>query len=287
MGRGVLNRRVIVGLQLAPAIIYFAAFFVGPFLGLIALAFWTTRGFDFFPDITLDNLVTVATDRLYHVVFLRTISLAFVTTLIAVVIAYVFAFVATFVYPRRRQTLYFLVLVTLFGSYLVRIYAWRTILGAEGVVNGTLIGIGLIDEPLRFLLNSPIAIVVAMTNFLIPVAILPIYAAMQNVSPRLLEAARDLGSGPVDTVRRVVLPLTMPGVRVAVAFTFIAAAGDFATPSLLGGGPWSQLIGTQMGYQFQAALNWPLGSAIALALIIVLVVFSVLLAAITRRLTRT
>src|SRR4029077_8271081 len=164
-----------------------------------------------------------------------TIALSLLASVIVLAIAYPFAYAITFVFPRRRQLLYFLVLVSLFGGYLVRIYAWRTILGAEGVINGTLITLGIIQEPIRALLNSPIAVVIALVNFLVPLAVLPIYAAMQNVSPGLLEASRDLGAGSVDVTRSVVLPLTLPGVRVAFIFVFIASTGEFAIPSLLGG----------------------------------------------------
>src|SRR5262249_18265156 len=163
-------------------------FFIGPFIALFALSFFTFRNFDFLPIFTLDNYAQVFASDTFLTLYVRTITLSLLASVIVLAVAYPFAYAITFVFPRRRQLLYFLVLVSLFGGYLVRIYAWRTILGAEGVINGTLITLGVIQDPVRWLLNSPIAVEIALVNFLVPLAVLPIYAAMQNVSPGLLEA---------------------------------------------------------------------------------------------------
>jgi spermidine/putrescine transport system permease protein len=279
------RRRLVAVAQLTPALVYFGLFFIGPFVALFALSFFTFSRFDFLPILTLNNYVSVVTSDTFQTLYLRTIGLSLLASVIVIAIAYPFTYALTFVFPTRRQLLYFLVLVSLFGGYLVRIYAWRSILGAEGVINGTLLSLGIIDEPIRAILNSPFAVVVALVNFLVPLAVLPIYAAMQNVSPGLLEAARDLGSGPVATSRWVVLPLVMPGVRVAFIFTFIAAAGEFAIPSLLGGTE-TQFVGNHIQFQIGQTLNWPLGAAMAITLIVSAVGISSLLAASTRWLIR-
>jgi spermidine/putrescine transport system permease protein len=252
-------------------VLYFLAFLVGPIVVLAVFSVFTFRDLQWVPELTLDNYVHALTDVSYRAIVLRTLLVAFLVTAVVLLVAYPFSFIATFVFPRRRQVLFFLVLVTLFGSYLVRIYAWRTILGAEGVINATLLSLGLVDEPLRGLLNSPLAVGIALTNFLIPLAVLPIYAAMQNLSPGLLEASRDLGAGRWQVIRSVALPLTMPGVRVAGAFTFIAAASDFATPALLGGAG-GRMAGGAIQREFGTTLDWPLGAALAITLIGVVVV---------------
>lgn len=283
------RRRAGLGLgaviQLGPTLGYFGLFFVGPFFVLVVFSFFTFQGFDYVPELTLANYGQALTSDVFRAIFARTVILALVVTVLVVLVAYPFAYIATFTFPRQRQTLYFLVLVTLFGSYLVRIYAWRTILGAEGFINGSLLGLGVIDTPIRFLLNSPFAVVIALTNFLVPLAVLPIYSAMQNVSPGLLEAGRDLGAGRLQLVRQIVLPLTLPGVRVAFAFTFIAAASDFATPALLGG-PTGRMIGGAIVHEFGSTLNWPLGAALAITLVAILVVVVAGLSAGTKLLTR-
>lgn len=265
-GRSRWRKDFAAGLPLAPALLWFLLFFVGPLLVLVAYSFYTFRNLEWIPDLTLANYGEALTSPVFRAIFSRTLSVALSVTAVTLLIAYPFTYIITFVFPARRQLLYFLVLVTLFGSYLVRIYAWRTILGAEGVINGTLVETGVIEEPLRFLLNSPLAVGIALSNFLIPLAVLPIYSSMQNVSPGLLEAGRDLGAGPLNLARRVVLPLTLPGVRVAAAFTFIAAAADFATPALLGGAG-GRMAGGAIAHEFGTTLDWPLGAALALTLI--------------------
>jgi spermidine/putrescine transport system permease protein len=269
-GSRLARRRVLAAWPLAPAVTYFLFVFLGPLVVLLLFSFFTFRDLRWHPELHLGNYVEALTDPAYRTILLRTVAVAGATTVAVLGIAYPFTYVITFVLPQRRQLLYFLVLVTLFGSYLVRIYAWRTILGREGVINATLTGLGLVPEPLDVLLSSPLAVGIALTNFLLPLAVLPIYAAMQNVSPSLLEAACDLGAGRVSVVRQIALPLTMPGVRVAGAFTFIAAAADYATPALLGGAS-GRMAGGAIAHEFGSTLDWPLGAALAITLVGVLV----------------
>ena len=217
--------------------------------------------------------------------FARTLRIAAIISIIVVAVSYPFAYIITYVIPRRRQLLYFLVLVSLFGGYLVRIYAWRNILGRVGVLNQSLTGLGIVDEPVWFFLNSPFAIVIASVNFLIPLGVLPIFSSMQNISPRLIEAARDLGSSRIHAALKVVLPLSMRGVSAAFAFSFIAAAAEWVTPTLLGG-TGDQMVGNQIAFQFGGGLNWPLGAALALSLVIVVVAILSVLLAIVRWISR-
>ncbi len=271
--------------QVAPAAVWYMAFFLAPIAILVAYSFYTFRDFEFVSDLTLENYRDVLTSDVYRTLFVRTITLAAIVSVVVLLLAYPFAYIATFVFPRRRELLYFLVLVSLFGGYLVRIYAWRTMLGREGVLNEGLMSAGVIDDPVRIFLNSQLAVVIVMVNFLLPLGVLPIYSAMQNVSPRLLEAGRDLGSSRFHVLRRVVLPLTMRGVAAAVAFTFIATAAEWVTP-LLVGSTSSQLIGNQIAYQFGTTINWPLGAALAITLIVFVVAIVGAILGLLRWLTR-
>jgi len=280
------RRRVAVGvLPLAPALGWMLLFLAGPLLVLLAFSFFAFRDLQWIAEPNLGNYVTALTDPGFRTIALRTLGIALCVTVAVLCIAYPFTYLITFVFPRRRQWLYFLVLVTLFGSYLVRIYAWRTILGAEGVINETLLSLGLIGEPIRELLNSPLAVGIALTNFLVPLAVLPISAAMANVSPGLLEAGRDLGAGRLHLVRTVALPLTLPGVRVAAAFTFIGAAADYATPALLGGAS-GRMAGAAIARELGQTLDWPLGAALAVTFIALLVLCIGLVWAVLGRLAR-
>lgn len=261
------RRRAGPWLQLLPSAVYFLLLFVVPVGFLVAYSFYSVESFDFVPDLHLQNYVAALTDPVYRSFYARTFGVALVTSLLVAVISFPFAFVISYVLPRRRQLLYFLVLVSLFGGYLVRIYAWRNILGREGVINQSLDRLGLVDAPLGVLLNSKGAMVLALVNYLVPLGILPMFAAMQNVSRHQIEAALDLGASRAQAALKVVLPLTSRGVGAGFAFTFIAAACEWVTPQLLGG-TGDQLIGNQIAYQFGGGLNWPLGAALAIVLVL-------------------
>jgi spermidine/putrescine transport system permease protein len=158
--------------------------------------------------------------------------------------------------------------VSIFGGYLVRIYAWRSILGEQGLINSFLGSIGLIHKPLGFLIFSQAAVVVGLVNLLLPFAALPLFSAMQNVPKEILEAARDLGGGRLVVFRTIMLPLTATGVRIAFAFAFVLASGDYVTPQLLGG-PSGLMIGNAISDQFSTEFNWPLGCALAIVMLLV------------------
>jgi spermidine/putrescine transport system permease protein len=279
------GRSLVPWAQLAPSAVYFLAFFAAPVSFLVAYSLFTTENFDYVADLTLANYREAVTSEVFRAYFLRSFRLAAIISTIVVVVSFPFAYAITYVFPRRRQALYFLVLVSLFGGYLVRIYAWRNILGRRGVLNESLATAGIIDEPIRFFLNSEFAIVLASVNFLIPLGILPIFSAMQNVSPSLLEAAHDLGASRVRTALTVVLPLSMRGVRAAFGFAFIAAAAEWVTPQLLGG-TGDQMIGNQIAFQFGGGLDWPLGAALAITLVVAVLLILSVLFGLLRLLTR-
>ena len=187
------RRHVSTALLLAPPAIYFVLLFVVPLVVLLVYSFYTYQNFNFTAKLTLANYTQTLTSPALRDFYFRTLKIAFLVSIIVVAVSYVFSHILMYVLPRARRVLFFLVLVSLFGGYLVRIYAWRTMLGRDGVVNSFLIGIHVVSSPVSFLLNSNFAIVIALLNFLIPLGVLPIFSAMQNISPRLLEAAEDLG----------------------------------------------------------------------------------------------
>ncbi len=269
-----------------PAGGFYAVFFVVPMLALLVLSFWRAKGFELIPGFTLDNYWKIFTSPLYRVLMLRTIGVAFVTTLIVVPVAFALSYMMRFVFARRGQLILQIVLLSLFSGYLVRIYAWRTILGKQGLLNSTLQWLGLIDEPLEFLIYSNIAVVITLTGLLLPLAVLPLYSAMLNVSRDYLEASRDLGASWVYTLRTVLVPMALPGLRTAFAFAFLLSAGDFVTPALVGGSQ-SMLIGNIIADQFRGiGSNWPLGAA--MAFVVVAIMLAAYLAAVNliRRVTR-
>ena len=279
------REHVSTAMLLAPPAIYFTLLFVVPLVVLLVYSFYTYQNFNFISKLTLANYTQALTSPALRDFYFRTLKIAFAVSIIVVAVSYGFSHILMYVLPQAKRILYFLVLVSLFGGYLVRIYAWRTMLGRDGVVNSFLISTHVISSPLSFLLNSNFAIVLALLNFLIPLGVLPIFSAMQNISPRLLEAAEDLGASRIRTVRTIVLPLTTRGIRAAFAFCFIATMAEWVTPQLLGG-PLDQFVGNQILYEFGETLNWPLGAAIALTLIASVVVILGVLFGILRLVTR-
>lgn len=273
-GLAIAARRVAPLRPMLPASAVYAVFFLVPMLCLLVLSFWRAQGFTLIPDVTLENYEKIVTSGLYRTLLVRTIAVGFLTACIVVPVAFVVAYCMRFVFERRGQIILQLVLLSLFSGYLVRIYAWRTILGKQGLLNTTLLWLGLIDEPLEFLIYSNFAVVITLSGLLLPLAVLPLYSAMLNISRDHIEVARDLGSKGRHLVRTVLLPMALPGVRTAFAFSFLLAAGDFVTPQLVGGSQ-SLLIGNIIADQFRGiGSNWPLGAALAfVAVAIVLIVY--------------
>jgi spermidine/putrescine transport system permease protein len=256
-------RRAGTVFPLIPASLFYLLFFGVPMLSLFVLSFWRAEGFDLIPEFSFVNYQAIAESTLYRDILLRTIGIGFVTAGITVPIAFMLAYLMRFVFERQAQIILQLILVSLFSGYLVRIYAWRTILGKQGLLNSTLAWLGLIDRPLEFLIYSNFAVVVTLSGLLLPLAVLPIHASMSNVGRDHVEVASDLGSRRLHLFRTILVPMAMPGLRTAFAFTFLLAAGDFVTPSLLGG-TRSIMIGNIIADQFRGTgANWPLGAALA------------------------
>jgi len=168
-------------------------------------------------------------------------------------------------------------------SYLLRVFAWKIILGYDGVINSGLKSIGLIDQPLEFLLYSPEAVVITLAHAWAAFAILPIYVSLEKIDRSLIEAATDLGDGPVARFLRVTFPLSLPGVIAAMLMIFIPTVGDYVTPALVGG-PDGMMIANIVQVQFGRVNNWPLGAALAVGAMIVVGVISVLYVWLTRKL---
>lgn len=273
-------------LPLLPAGIFYLVFFAIPMACLFVISFWTMQSFTLVPGFTLDNYVKVFVSPLHRIVMLRTLGLGLITALITVPLAFALAYCMRFVFERRGQLILQLMLLSLFSGYLVRIYAWRTILGKQGLLNSALLWMGLIDEPLSFLIYSNFAVVVTLCGLLLPLAVLPIYSAMLNIGHDHLEAGRDLGAKPWQLWRTVLLPMALPGLRTAFAFTFLLAAGDFVTPTLVGGSQ-SLLIGNVVADQFRGiASNWPLGAAMAFVAVAIVLLIYLLAMRLIRQVTR-
>lgn len=273
--------------QLGPASGFYAVFFVVPLLFLFVLSFWRVEGFERIPDITFTNYIESVTSKLYLSVFVRTILVGLATAGIVVPIAYVLAYLMRFVFTTKGQFLLDLVLISLFSGYLVRIYAWRTILGREGLLNTALLQLGLIQEPITFLIFSNWAVIITLVGLLFPLALLPIYSSMSNVSREHLEVARDLGAKGFRLHRTILVPMVLPGVSTAFAIAFILAAGDFVVPAMLGGTQGGVMVGNLIADQFKGSgSNWPLGAALAFLIMALVVAVYLVTTRVIRMVTR-
>jgi spermidine/putrescine transport system permease protein len=244
---------------LAPAVAVFAALFVAPLLFFLVVSFWVVRARVMRPAFSLQNYVETVTD--YGGVLAFTLLIAGVIAVSTTVIAFLFAYAIRFRLGRWGSVFLFLALISLFGGYLVKVYAWKSILGTDGVLNKALIGLGLIDQPLSWLLYSANGVVMTLSYFLIPFAVLPIFGSLRSIKDVTLEAARDVGATPVQVVRDVVLPQCKGGILAAFMLSFLISVGDYVTPRYVGGG--SALIGNFIEKQFSIGFNWPLGSAMS------------------------
>jgi spermidine/putrescine transport system permease protein len=258
--------------QVIPATAFYVAFFALSLVALFAYSFGTQVRYDVVFGLTLGNYVTSLSSSLIHAVVLRTIVIGFVTAAITVPVAYALAYVMRFVFTTRGRLLLDIVLISMFSGYLVRIYAWRAILGRNGVLNTALMDAGLISEPITFLIYSNWATLITLVGLLIPLSLLPIYASMSNVSRDHLEVARDLGSRSLTLHRTILLPMVLPGISVAFALSFLLAAGDFVVPTMVGG-TQGVMVGNLVNDWFKGvAPDWPLGAALVFVLLAIIIV---------------
>jgi len=254
----------------APPLLWVALFLLLPYALMFAHSFWAVREGFIVHQWNLGNYKTLYANPVYVEVLLRTMRIAASVTLLALLLGYPLAYYLSFHASARKELLYQLVIVPLWVSYLVRGYAWKTILGSTGVLNGFLQYLHLTREPVSFFLYSPFAVVLMLTHIYTPFVFLPIYAALEHIPRPLLEASQDLGAGPRATFFRVILPLSIPGLLAGATFAFVLSLGDFLAP-LLVGGPSGTMIANIVQTLFGAAFDWPLGAAISVGILFITV----------------
>ena len=244
---------------LMPAALIFLGAFAAPLLYFLVISFWSVRARIMRADFTLKNYVATWSD--YYDAMGGTLLIALAIGALTTLLALSFAYAIRFKCGRFETPLLFLALITLFGGYLGKIYAWKSILGREGILNQFLLWTGTIDQPLDALLYSVNAVVITLTYFLLPFAILPIYGNLRAIRPATIEAARDLGAGRWAVLRDIVIPQCEKGIVIAFTFAFLITAGDYVTPRFVGGG--AAMMGHFIELQFSLGFNWPMGSAMA------------------------
>jgi spermidine/putrescine transport system permease protein len=264
--RRYLSAEALNGLKMiSPTAIYATMLLAVP-LFLIFLYSFLTDGY-----LTIEYVPTIAnyhetwTSPVFEKVLLRSLGVSSAVTLATVLTAFPMAyFVSFYVHPSKKSIWLFLITIPFWTSYLIRVFLWLVILGYNGVINSTLMGIGIISEPLTAILYNANSVVITLAHAYAPFAILPIFVALEKIDRSLLEAGRDLGETPFMTFLRVTLPLAMPGVVSAIMIVFIPTIGDYVTPSLLGG-PEGKMVANLVQLQYLKLDNYPLGSATAVS----------------------
>ena len=260
---GLLN----LGLAL-PLGVWLAALFAAPAVIFLLYSFWRVEAFRIVHHYGLANY-HVALGGFYLHSVLNSLIIGVVVATLSCVLAFALAWAVRFRVSRGRNIILLAIVAASAGSYLARIYAWRSILGATGVINSALGTFGLTNHPVGWLIFDRFAVIIALTNLYVPYAFLPIYVNLLNVDPEVVQAGRVLGAGPLTNLRRVILPIAATGLVTSFLYVLIFATGDFAIPTFLGGPtgvPAAQVIQNQFSTNF----NWPLGAAMSFVYMAVL-----------------
>jgi len=256
---------------LAPPLLWLVVFFLIP-VGFIFL--YSVNVFAFFPGtqaFTLDAWKNFLDGSPFLDLFWKSIRMSLIISVVAVVAAYPIAYYIALIASKRKYVLLLLILAPFLVSYFLRLLAWKVILGDQGVINSFLIWTGIRDEPVSWLLYSQFAVILTLIYVYIPFVALPIFASLESLDRRLLEAASDLGASRWQAFRKVTLPLSVPGVIAAFIFVFIPTIGEYFTPLLVGGVDGT-MFGNAIADQFGQSLNWLNGSVLSFFLLVVVAV---------------
>lgn len=243
-----------------PALVFLAVFFAFPLYEMLNRSFTE-------PDVGLQNYAAFFGTGVYVSVLVNTLRISFLVTAICILVAYPYAYIMAHASRRTAAVLLIALLVPFWSSILVRTYAWAVILQDTGLINSLLLGLGLVDEPVSLVRNL-LGTVIGMVHILMPFMVLPVYAVMRGIDNNLVKAAANLGSSPLDAFRRVYLPLSLPGVFAGSLLVFVLSLGSYVTPAVLGN-PDQAMLGQVIVNQVQSLLNWGLGAAMALILLVV------------------
>jgi putrescine transport system permease protein len=220
--------------------------------------------------LNLSHYLELVSNDKYVDAYLSSLKIAAISTLLCLLIGYPMAYVIARLPPATRNTALMLVVLPSWISFLIRVYAWIGILQTNGIINKVLLGLGIVDEPLR-MMNTPIAAYIGIVYAYLPFMVLPLYANLVKLDLRLLEAAYDLGARPWKAFLTVTLPLSKGGIIAGTMLVMIPAVGEFVIPELLGG-PGTIMIGRQLWSEFFNAGNWPMASAVATTMLMLLLV---------------
>ena len=256
-----------------------------PLTMMFLLSFWTQDYLVLNRTFTLNNYIEAFTQPVYQLLFSRSLTISLTVTFFTVLLAYPMAYFISFHGGNRKALWLFLITITFWTSYLLRMFLWKVILGYNGVLNSFLLWLEMISEPLTFILYNSNAVIIALTHGWAPFAILPIFVSLEKIDRSLLEASRDLGDGPFRQFFRVILPLSMPGVVGAALIIFIPTVGDYITPKLVGGTD-GLMIANMIQVQFSKANNAPLAAALSVSSLVIVAFISIVFVLVNKKYLR-
>ena len=250
-----------LGTLLSPGMTWLIFFFTVPIALVLLFSFYHFSEGLMTPDFTLENYGRALGTAVYRNVFLKSLRYGVIVTLMCLFIGYPLAYFVARVSDRYRGLLFIMLIIPFWTTIVVRTFAWKIMLGTNGIVNFSLRDLGLIDLPIKFLYTEN-AVLVGLTHVFLPFMVLPVYAVIEKIDLALEEAAMDLGAGRVRTFLRVTLPLSLPGLSTGCLLVFILTIGSFLTPDILGG-PGELMISNIIRDEFYVTFNWPFGGALA------------------------
>lgn len=250
-----------------PAVVFLIVFTVIPLGLMVAMSFWKSTIFGTKPDFIFDNYVRVFSNWLYAGQLINTLALSLGTTLVSLAVSYPIALMLSRLKGPNKSALLLMLFVPFWSSYVVRTFVWLPILGRNGAINQLLMHLGVIDQPLDYLLYNNGAVVLGLVYVFTLFMTLPIYVTLEKLDPALLEAASDLGARPLQVFGRVIVPLSLPGVMSGAIMVFLLSVGAYVTPQLLGG-PSGLMFGNIIAAQFLSDNNWAFGSALACSMMV-------------------
>jgi len=271
-------RRLQLAVLLGPATLFLIVFFAIPLAIMVVTSFlapglyggveWEFYPHNFGRILGFADPAFEEFDPIYLAIFFRSVRIAIVTVIAALLVAYPAAFYISRLPDKWKNFCIFLITLPFFASLIVRLFVWVMILRPTGLLNETLMSLGIISRPLDMIYTDG-AIVLGMVYVFLPFMFMPVYASIEKLDWRLVQASLDLGAGPVRTFFRIVLPLTTPGIAAGSVIVFIPALGNFVVPAVLGGAK-VMMLGNLIEGQFLSARNWPFGSALAMMVMAVM-----------------
>jgi spermidine/putrescine transport system permease protein len=253
---------------LVPPLLWFTVFMVLPYCLLFYYSLGSTEYMTFKPGFSLANLVRVFRTEPYLSVLLKSARIGALTALGATILAYPVAFCLAFHTrtPRAKFLIYLLVIVPWWAAYLVKAYAWKTILGTNGLINALLLSLHVINEPLTLFLYNQFSVVLTLVYIFTPFSVLSIYAQLERIPSSVVEASGNLGATTFETLAKIIVPLSMPGVLAGGIITFALATGDFIAPALVGG-PDAVMVSNIVINLLGVAFDWPMAASIGIVVI--------------------